>query len=116
VKTLEEIENELLASNQPNKSSPDLSSSSMPKTQSQSASNDMSSNPNLSKLFSMLNTGNQNGNQQMLKQQQQQQIGNNFDADNTQMLMLKQKQLLEQFELSQKQAQLQQLKVNSDRH
>ncbi len=88
----------------------------MPKTQSQSASNDMSSNPNLSKLFSMLNTGNQNGNQQILKhQQQQQQIGNNFDADNTQMLMLKQKQLLEQFELSQKQAQLQQLKVNTDR-
>ncbi len=63
----------------------------------------------------MLNTGNQNSNQQMLKQQQQLQIGNNFDADNTQMLMLKQKQLLEQFELSQKQAQLQQLKVNSDR-
>jgi len=108
VKTLEEIENELLASNQPSKSSAGISdNSSMQKTQGQTASSDST---NLSKLFSMLNTGNQNVNQQILKQQlQQQQIGNNIE---TELLILKQKQLLEQFELSQKQAQLQQLKVN----
>lgn len=90
IKTLEEIENELLASNQTNKTS----SNEFNYQKNQTNKIDSSSqNNNLNKFFPMLNSHNTN---QGLKSEE---------------VMMKQKQNLDQLMLSQKQQQLQQQQV-----
>ena len=95
VKTLEEIESELLASNQPRPSS------------SASNKSSISASSSLNKFFPMLNnSGNSHMNNYGNIMNQQGKMNDN--SENTQLLIQKQKQLLEQLNMNQKQQQIQQ--------